>query len=73
MRTGNLIIATGVAVVIVGVCVRLGLFAWFGRLPGDIRTSGERVTIFFPVTSMLILSVVGSIVLSLIWRAFGDR
>jgi Protein of unknown function (DUF2905) len=70
MRAGNLLIALGVALVLVGVGVRLGLFGWFGRLPGDIRSEGERTTVFIPITSMLIVSVVGSIVLNLIARFF---
>lgn len=70
MRAGNLLIAVGVALVAVGVGVRLGLFGWFGRLPGDIRSEGERTTVFIPITSMLIVSVVGSIVLNLIARFF---
>jgi hypothetical protein len=70
MRAGNLLIALGVALVLVGVGVRLGLFGWFGRLPGDIRSEGERTTVFIPITSMLIVSVVGSIGLNLIARFF---
>jgi hypothetical protein len=70
MRAGNLLIALGMALVLVGVGVRLGLFGWFGRLPGDIRSDGERTTVFIPITSMLIVSVVGSVVLNLIARFF---
>ena len=71
MKAGNLLIALGAALVLVGVGVRLGLFGWFGRLPGDIRSEGERTTVFIPITSMLIVSVVGSTVLSLVARFFG--
>lgn len=72
MRAGNLLIALGVALVLVGIGVRLGLFGWFGRLPGDIRSEGERTTVFIPITSMLIVSVVGSILLNLVARFFRD-
>ena len=73
MRTGNLIIAAGVIVILIGVAVRFGLFSWFGRLPGDIRIEGERSSVFIPITSMIIVSVVGSIVLNLVARFFrGD-
>lgn len=70
MRAGNLLIAFGVALVLVGVGVRLGLFGWFGRLPGDIRSEGERTTVFIPITSMLIVSVAGTILLNVIARFF---
>jgi hypothetical protein len=70
MRAGNLLITLGVALVLVGIGVRLGLFGWFGRLPGDVRSEGERTTVFIPITSMLIVSVVGSILLNLVARFF---
>ena len=31
---------------------------WFGNLPGDIRIETEQGEIFVPITSMLIISVV---------------
>ena len=43
-----------------------GWFSWFGRLPGDIRIEEENRFIFFPITSMIIVSVV----LSLVFRWF---
>lgn len=70
MRVGNLIIAAGIAVTLIGVAVRLGLFSWFGRLPGDIRLEGERTSAFIPITSMIVVSVVGSILLNVITRLF---
>jgi hypothetical protein len=72
MRAGNLLITLGVALVLVGIGVRLGLFGWFGRLPGDVRSEGERTTVFIPITSMLIVSVVGSILLNLVARFLRD-
>jgi len=45
-----------------------GLFSWFGRLPGDIRIERESGGFYFPIVSMLILSVVLSIVLTLFFR-----
>ena len=70
MRAGNVIIAIGVVVILVGVAVRFGLFSWFGRLPGDVRVEGERSSVFIPITSMLVVSVVGSILLNLVARFF---
>jgi membrane protein implicated in regulation of membrane protease activity len=65
---GTLIIAVGVVVVIVGVLVTTGAFSWFGRLPGDLRLGGGRTRVFVPITSMLIVSVVLSILLTLLTR-----
>jgi hypothetical protein len=70
MRTGNLLIAGGVALVVIGVMVRLGWFGWFGRLPGDIRSKGDNVSVFFPITSMIVVSVVATVLLNVFGRFF---
>ena len=72
MRVGNLLIAAGIVIAVVGVALRFGLFSWFGNLPGDVRIEGERSTVFVPITSMLVVSVGGSIVLNLVLRLFRD-
>ena len=41
------------------------LLNWFGRLPGDIRIESERSRIFIPLTSMIIISIVLSILINL--------
>ena len=42
--------------------------SWLGRLPGDIRYEGENTKVFFPITTMIILSVVFSIVMNLLQK-----
>ncbi|WP_428821073.1 DUF2905 domain-containing protein [Microbulbifer sp. MCCC 1A16149] len=44
------------------------LLNWFGRLPGDIRIESGRSRFYFPITTMIIVSVVLSILLSLFRR-----
>lgn len=71
MRAGTTLIWVGVALVVVGVLVRFGpagLWGWFGNLPGDIRIGGERTSVLIPLTSMIIVSVVASVVLAVIRR-----
>jgi len=41
---------------------------WFGRLPGDIRIESERGKIFIPITSMLILSIILTVLVNLFKR-----
>jgi hypothetical protein len=45
-----------------------GAFSWFGRLPGDIRLGGDRGRVFIPITSMLIVSLVLTLVIKLFRR-----
>ncbi len=70
MRAGNILIALGVVLVVVGVAARFGLLGWFGRLPGDIRIEGGRTSVFIPITSMIVVSVVGSLLLNVVARVF---
>ena len=44
------------------------LFSWFGKLPGDIRIEEENRFIFFPITSMIVVSVVLSLLVNLFFR-----
>jgi hypothetical protein len=67
---GLLVIFIGAAVVVVGLLVYAGALSWFGRLPGDLSFGGDRTRVFIPITSMLILSLVLSLVMYLLRRFF---
>ena len=41
---------------------------WFGRLPGDIHIETEHGKVFIPITSMLIVSVLLTLLLNLFKR-----
>ena len=45
-----------------------GMLKWFGHLPGDIHYKGEHSSIFIPITSMIIISLVITIILNLFNR-----
>lgn len=51
---------------LLGVLPALGpyLWGWFGTLPGDVRIRRNGVTLFFPLTSMLVLSLLLSALVS---------
>ena len=68
----NALIAIGAALIAVGILAKLGLMSWFGNLPGDIRIENERTTIFAPITSMIVISVVGTVLINLVGRWFGE-
>lgn len=75
MRFGNVLMVVGAVILVAGALVRFapGLFAWFGNLPGDIRIEGENTRVFIPITSMILISVVLTVVVNLFGSMFRDR
>jgi hypothetical protein len=67
---GLLVVLVGVGIVVVGLLVYAGALSWFGRLPGDLNFGGERTRVFIPLTSMLIVSLVLSLVTWALRRFF---
>jgi hypothetical protein len=67
---GLLLVALGVAVIVVGVLVWSGALSWVGRLPGDVRIDRGNVRIFFPITSMILISLLLTLILNLLRRFF---
>ena len=65
---GPLLVILGVILVLIGLAVSWGAFAWFGRLPGDIRIERESMRVYIPLVSMLVISVILSFVLYLVRR-----
>ena len=66
---GRLLIIAGIVLLVVGTVLTLGLrIPWLGNLPGDIRIQRDNVTIFIPLGTMLVVSVVASLVLGLLNR-----
>jgi hypothetical protein len=64
MPGANWLIGAGIVLIILGVLYKFGLLNWFGNLPGDIRYEGERTRIYFPIVTMLIISVVLTLLLN---------
>jgi len=46
----------------------LGRVPWLGRLPGDIRIEREGFSCYFPIVTMILLSIVLTLLLNLIIR-----
>jgi len=70
MAPGKLILLLGLVLVVLGLVLGFapGLLGWFGHLPGDIRIERENGTFIFPVTSMIIVSLVLTILVNLFFR-----
>lgn len=45
-----------------------GLLSWFGRLPGDIRIGGPGHRIYIPITSMIVVSLLLTLIVNLFFR-----
>jgi hypothetical protein len=67
---GILLIGLGAAAIVVGLLVWSGALSWVGRLPGDVRIERENVRFYFPITSMILISLVLTLILNLLRRFF---
>lgn len=67
---GKYIVLAGLVLVLVGLIVYFfgNKLHWLGRLPGDIRIEKENVRFYFPLTTMLLLSVVLTLLVRLVRR-----
>ena len=65
---GLILIISGAAIAALGWLVASGWLDWFGRLPGDIRLVSDSTRIHIPLTSMLLVSVVLTVVINIVRR-----
>jgi hypothetical protein len=70
MAFGKVLTAIGVVLLVIGLSVSYApwLVNWFGKLPGDIRIEGERSSVFIPITSMLLVSVILTLIVNVFFR-----
>ena len=70
MSFGNLLIKIGLIFVVFGIVLNYAptLMSWFGKLPGDIRIEDENKWVFLPITSMVIVSIILTIIVNLFFR-----
>lgn len=64
------VMIAGAVLLVVGAVLHYAPWAvsWFGKLPGDIRIESERGVVFIPITSMVIISIVLTVVINLLKR-----
>ncbi|MFW8602156.1 DUF2905 domain-containing protein [Desulfobacterota bacterium M19] len=67
---GRWLIIFGLILIITGGVLSFApwLINWFGRLPGDIRWESRHCKIFIPVSSMIVVSIVLTVLINLFKR-----
>ena len=65
---GRILLLVGIVLVVVGGLAMLGVRLPFGRLPGDIAIEGERGGFYFPIVTMIVVSIVLTVLLNLFIR-----
>lgn len=68
---GRWLIIVGLALAVVGVLLILAekwpgfgsLFGWIGKLPGDLSFKREQFSVYIPIATSLVLSILLSVVL----------
>jgi len=71
-QTGKWIIIAGILVIVIGVLIYFfhDKLNWLGKLPGDIRIEKENFNFYFPITTMIIISAVLTILINIFKKFF---
>jgi hypothetical protein len=69
---GRLLIIIGLVIAFAGIVILVAVrvFPWLGNLPGDIRIEGENFNFYFPLATMILISILGTILLNIVLRIF---
>ena len=72
IEIGRLLIIIGLIITLTGVIILIAtrLFPFLGSLPGDLRIETKNVKIYFPLATMLLVSIIGTILLNILIRIF---
>ncbi len=71
-ETGKYLIIAGGLLLLAGVIIYFfhDKLHWIGRLPGDIRIEKENFRFYFPITTMILLSLLITAIVAVIRRFF---
>jgi hypothetical protein len=66
---GRMILFIGIVLVLIGgFFILAAKVPWFGRLPGDISFRRGGLTVYIPITTMVLVSIVLTLLLNIVWR-----
>jgi len=68
---GKILIIVGLIIAALGLVLALagkGFLPWIGRLPGDLYFKGKNFSVYFPLATSILVSIVLSVILWLIHR-----
>ena len=66
---GRVVLLVGIVLVVIGGLAVFGIRVPIGRLPGDIAITGKNGGFYFPITTMILVSIV----LTVLWNLFFRR
>ncbi len=71
-QLGKYIVAAGIIIAIISIVVYFvsGKLQWLGKLPGDIRIEKENFKFYFPITTLIIFSILLNIIIRLFKNFF---
>lgn len=64
------LVIAGMILILIGAILHFApwLLSWFGKLPGDLNMHSENSRVFIPITSMILISIILTIVFNLFNR-----
>ena len=71
-QTGKIMIIAGLVLLVAGLIIYFAgnKLGWLGHLPGDIRIERDNFKLYIPITTMLLISIILSLIIYLIRKIF---
>lgn len=69
---GRLMLIIGLAIAFCGLLILIAThyLPWLGNLPGDLRFETDSYKIYFPLATMILISILGTVLLNIVLRIF---
>ncbi len=71
-EAGKYLMIGGIIILFAGILIYFfhDQFKWFGNLPGDIKVRSENTRFYFPIVTMIVISIVVTLVINIIRKIF---